>query len=79
MRNRRSLSLVVMLALLVLPLGRATPWRPVVVAFIVFNLSYQTTTEPMFWLLLALAWVTRSAPRVPRIGTAPALRAAVAT
>jgi hypothetical protein len=22
----------------------------------VFNLSYQTDTEPMFWLMLALLW-----------------------
>ena len=52
-----------MLAMLLLPLARVTPWRPLVAAFIVFNFSYQSTTEPVFWFLLALAWVAQSAPR----------------
>jgi hypothetical protein len=56
-------ALVSVLAMLLLPLARATPWRPLVAAFIVFNFSYQSTTEPVFWFLLALAWVAQSAPR----------------
>jgi hypothetical protein len=29
---------------------------PCIAAIMVFNLSYQTDTEPMFWLMLALLW-----------------------
>ena len=56
-------ALVSALVLLLMPLLRDTPWRPAVAGFIVFNLFYQSTTEPAFWLLLALAWVARSSPR----------------
>jgi hypothetical protein len=53
-------ALISVLAMLLLPLARATHWRPIVAAFIVFNFSYQSTTEPAFWFLLALAWVAES-------------------
>jgi hypothetical protein len=29
---------------------------PCIAAIVVFNLSYQTETEPMFWLMLAILW-----------------------
>jgi hypothetical protein len=29
---------------------------PCMAAILVFNISYQTETEPMFWLMLALLW-----------------------
>ncbi|MBM3908277.1 MAG: hypothetical protein FJ363_09430 [Gemmatimonadetes bacterium] len=54
-----SVAFVAILLLLFLPMRRMTPWRPAVAGFIVFNLFYQSTTEPVFWLLLALAWVVR--------------------
>ena len=54
-------ALVALLALLAVPLTRDTPWRPAVAGFIVFNLFYQSTTEPVFWLILALAWLAKSA------------------
>lgn len=54
-----SVAFVAILLLLFVPMHRATPWRPAVAGFIVFNLFYQATTEPVFWLLLALAWVVR--------------------
>ena len=54
-------ALIALLVLLFVPLTRATEWRPAVAGFIAFNLFYQATTEPAFWLLLALAWVARSA------------------
>lgn len=58
--------LLSVLGLLLLPLARSTPWRPVVAAFAVFNFSYQSSTDPAFWFLLALAWVAvQAAPRVP--------------
>jgi hypothetical protein len=53
-------ALISVLAMLLLPLARLTHWRPIVAAFIVFNFSYQSTTEPAFWFLLALAWVAQS-------------------
>lgn len=53
------LAFIAVLLLLFVPLGRVTPWRPAVAGFIVFNMFYQATTEPVFWLLLALAWVVR--------------------
>jgi len=56
-------ALVLVLAMLFLPLARATPWRPLVVAFIVFNFAYESNTAPAFWFLLALAWVAQSSLR----------------
>lgn len=50
--------LIVVLLLLAGPLFRETPWRPLIAGFIVFNIFYQATTVPAFWLLLALAWMT---------------------
>lgn len=60
-------ALVSLLALLLVPLGRHTPWRPAVAGFIVFNLFYQSTTEPVFWLVLALAWLAKSARPAPEV------------
>lgn len=39
-------------------LARGTMWRPLVAGAVLFNLFYQTTTEPAFWLALAFAWMT---------------------
>ena len=64
-------ALVSTLAMLLLPLARATPWRPVVAAFIVFNLTYQSATEPAFWFLLALAWVAQSSLPARQVALAP--------
>lgn len=50
--------LIVVLLLLAGPLFRETPWRPLIAGFIVFNIFYQATTVPAFWLLLALGWMT---------------------
>jgi hypothetical protein len=63
-------ALLAMLGLLLVPLLRATEWRPAVAGFIAFNLFYQSTTEPAFWLLLALAWVAKSASSVPEAALA---------
>ncbi|MHB8837462.1 MAG: hypothetical protein ACYC7F_00725 [Gemmatimonadaceae bacterium] len=60
------ISLVALLFLLLGPLFRKTRYQPLVAGFIVFNLFYQATTVPAFWLLLALAWVTvESLPSQP--------------
>jgi hypothetical protein len=39
-------------------LMRWGPFVPLVAGFMAFNLFYQSTTEPAFWLVLALAWLT---------------------
>ena len=62
-----AVALVALLALLLVPLMRETQWRPAVAGFIVFNLFYQSTTEPVFWLILALAWLAKSARRAPEV------------
>jgi hypothetical protein len=52
------LAVLLMLVLTVVPLVAGGPWRPLVAGAIAFNLFYQTTTEPIFWLVLAAAWLT---------------------
>jgi hypothetical protein len=34
------------------------PFLPLVAGFMVYNVFYQSTTEPAFWLILALSWLT---------------------
>jgi hypothetical protein len=49
---------------------------PCMAAILIFNVSYQTETEPMFWLMLALLWsfARKPAPRFLSLAldTAPA-------
>lgn len=45
------------LLLLLYPLARSTLYRPVVAGAIAFGIFYQTNLEPMFWLVLAAAWM----------------------
>lgn len=47
---------LVLLFLLGYPMVRRTGAVPCIAAIMVFNISYQTETEPMFWLMLALLW-----------------------
>lgn len=51
-------ALLFTLLLLGVPLLAGNPWRPVVAGAVAFNLFYQTNTEPLFWFVLALAWLT---------------------
>jgi hypothetical protein len=53
-------ALLLVLVLMVVPLTWGGPWRPVVVGSMAFNLFYQTTAEPMFWFVLAAAWLAMS-------------------
>ncbi len=39
-------------------LVRWGPFVPLIAGFVVYNVFYQSTTEPAFWLVLALAWLT---------------------
>jgi len=58
-------ALVLTLVLVFTPAAAGGPWRAVIAGAIVFNIFYQTTTEPAFWFVLAAAWLTmpRRAPR----------------
>ena len=60
-------ALLLVLILLFVPAVRGGPWRTVIAGSIAFNLFYSTVTEPIFWFLLALAWLTlgRRRPFVP--------------
>jgi O-antigen ligase len=64
-------ALLLTLVLMGVPLVRGGQWRPLVAGAVAFNLFYQTTAEPTFWFILAMAWLT-----MPPAGAA--LRAAVA-
>jgi hypothetical protein len=50
-------ALLVSLILLVWPIVRGGPWQTILIAAVVFNIFYQTTTEPAFWFVLAAAWI----------------------
>lgn len=55
-----ALALLLFLMLTGVPLILSRAWRPIIAGGVAFNLFYQTNTEPMFWFLLALAWMTIS-------------------
>lgn len=56
------------------PIIMSRPWRAVIAGSVAFNIFYQTNTDPMFWFVLALAWMTISWQRyAPRVSVAPAL------
>jgi hypothetical protein len=57
------LAVLLMLTLLLAPLIGGGPWRPLIAGAIVFNIFYQTPTEPAFWLALAAAWLTMPSRR----------------
>ncbi len=50
-------ALILSLVLLGWPLVRGGPYRALVLGAAVFSVFYQATTEPAFWLALALAWI----------------------
>jgi O-antigen ligase len=47
---------LVLLFLLIYPIFGRNGVVPCIAAILVFNVSYQTETEPMLWLMLALLW-----------------------
>ncbi len=53
-------ALLALLLMIGVPVFRGGPYRPVVVGMAVFNLFYQAITDPAFWTVLALAWMTLS-------------------
>lgn len=56
-------ALLVTLVLLGVPLVRAGPWRGLVAGVAVFSIFYQAAAEPVFWTILALAWLTMQESR----------------
>jgi O-antigen ligase len=50
-------ALVLGLALLVVPLWRTPRLAPLFLGMMIVNVSYQTTLEPLFWFIVALAWL----------------------
>ena len=54
------------LVLLGVPLVRGAQLRPMVAGLLVFNLFYQTPAEPLFWFVLALAWLSLPPFRLAR-------------
>jgi hypothetical protein len=50
-------ALILSLVLLGWPLIRGGPYRALVLGAAVFSVFYQATTDPAFWLALALAWI----------------------
>lgn len=64
-------ALLLVLVLMGVPLVRGGDWRPLVAGAVAFNLFYQSTAEPAFWFVLAMAWLC-----MPRV--TPSVRAAVA-
>ncbi|MGH7634708.1 MAG: hypothetical protein ACRENC_13320, partial [Gemmatimonadaceae bacterium] len=76
-------ALALTLALLCTPLVIGGAWRPLIAGAIAFNVFYQATAEPVFWFLLASAWLTMPAPgriraRVEAEASHPARRQAPA-
>jgi hypothetical protein len=47
---------IILMFILVYPVIRRSGAIPSIAAVMVFNVSYQTHMEPVFWLILALAW-----------------------
>ena len=58
-------ALLVVLVILMGPILYTGPFLPMVAGLWVFNVFYQSSAEPTFWLILALAWIS-SAPREER-------------
>ena len=67
-------ALLLFLVLSGVPVIMSRPWRAVIAGSVAFNIFYQTNTDPVFWFVLALAWMTISwQPYAPRVSIAPAL------
>ena len=64
-------ALLLLLVLVAVPLVGSPRWRAIIAGAIAFNLFYQTNTDPLFWFLLAMAWLSMSWQLAP--ATAPAL------
>ena len=64
-------ALLCVLTMFAVPLVRGGPDRALVAGAAVFNVFYQAHTDPAFWTILVLAWLTLPTP-VPRRQRLPA-------
>jgi hypothetical protein len=62
-------ALLLLLILLGVPFIMSPTWRGIIAASAAFNLFYQTTTDPLFWFLLAFAWMAVSWKRTSGYST----------
>lgn len=67
-----TLALILGVLLMALPALRSPTYRPMMAGLAAFNIFYQVNTEPLFWFVLALAWMGLSAGI--RHGAPPVLR-----
>src|SRR5262249_15551926 len=51
-------ALLLIVVLMLTPLIAGGPFRPLIAGAVVFNLLYQTPTEPAFWFALSASWLT---------------------
>jgi hypothetical protein len=51
------LALLLTLVLTLTPIVAGGPWRAMIAGAVVFNIFYQTPTEPAFWFVIAAAWL----------------------
>lgn len=56
------IALLCILLMFAVPLVRGGPYRALVAGAAVFNLFYQAQTDPAFWVILTLAWLTLPEP-----------------
>ena len=67
-----AIALVFGLLLVGVPLVIPGPFRPLIAGIAVFNIFYQSLAEPVFWFVLALAWMALRVPAKPAREIAPA-------
>jgi hypothetical protein len=60
-------ALLCVLLMFGVPMVRGGPYRALVTGAAVFNLFYQAHTDPAFWVILALAWLTLASPSPARV------------
>jgi hypothetical protein len=60
-----AIALLVGLLLVGVPVVIPGPFRPLIAGIAVFNVFYQSLAEPVFWFVLALAWMALTVPATP--------------
>ena len=67
------IALLSILLMFGVPLVRGGPYRALVAGAAVFNLFYQSHTDPAFWAILTLAWLSLPPPSTARSDAAAAM------
>ena len=68
-------ALLVGVVLMALPALWSRTYRPLLVGFAAFNVFYQTITEPIFWFVIAAAWMALGVAAEPGPAAHPRTRA----